>query len=479
MPDESSALKPAATNPAAAKTAANPAAKPDTPPLGLQLIAAEPPPDDISLADMLRFLFDYKYHIAVVALATTALAVLIALIWPPSYEATARLSRPSAAAVRVLADIRSGSTPQWVFGQFLDKLDSRALRRRYFDEQNLLAALVDADKRDGDKPVNAQEVFERKFNQRLTYERIDPPWQGSAPRRGKLPPPQQVEMHLKGREPAQLAAWLNGFIELANQETLAVIQDDLQTDLTYQIRANQEDITRLRRLSEQGRLDRIARLQEADSIKRDDILQRKAALEGRAQQDWQDEKIRLSEQYAIARDLDIVKPIFIEGRWPEDAPAVRTNLRKLPEYTVGSEALAAQIDALDAREGESEQGAAFVPGLRALQQELVLSEENVTINALQARESDDPHIDGLRAQEAALAQRQALSRRLAEDARLTAVRIDQAAYPPYQRLAPKRRLIVAIGAAVGLFLGVLLAFVLHVVKKARVEDEETLPSAAG
>jgi len=45
-----------------------------------------------------------------------------------------------------------------------------------------------------------------------------------------------------------------------------------------------------------------------------------------------------------------------------------------------------------------------------------------------------------------------------EDEGLHAVSIDQAAYPPTNRIKPNRRLIVSLGTVVGLFLGIFLVF---------------------
>jgi LPS O-antigen subunit length determinant protein (WzzB/FepE family) len=44
------------------------------------------------------------------------------------------------------------------------------------------------------------------------------------------------------------------------------------------------------------------------------------------------------------------------------------------------------------------------------------------------------------------------------DEGLHAVSIDQAAYPPTNRIKPNRRLIVSLGTVVGLFLGIFLVF---------------------
>jgi len=53
-----------------------------------------------------------------------------------------------------------------------------------------------------------------------------------------------------------------------------------------------------------------------------------------------------------------------------------------------------------------------------------------------------------------------------------AVTVDQAAYPPKNRIKPDRRLIVSLGTVVGLFLGIFLVFFVSFVQKQRETHSE-------
>jgi chain length determinant protein (polysaccharide antigen chain regulator) len=88
-----------------------------------------------------------------------------------------------------------------------------------------------------------------------------------------------------------------------------------------------------------------------------------------------------------------------------------------------------------------------------------LSSESET---LKNRKSDDPFIEGLRD----LQEKLALLRSIKIEAEgMHAVTVDQAAYPPKNRIKPNRRLIVSLGTVVGLFLGIFLVFVVSFVQK--------------
>ena len=80
---------------------------------------------------------------------------------------------------------------------------------------------------------------------------------------------------------------------------------------------------------------------------------------------------------------------------------------------------------------------------------------NAEIAILKDRKSDDPFIMGLRDLQESLALLRSIK---IEDEGLHAVSIDQAAYPPTNRIKPNRRLIVSLGTVVGLFLGIFLVF---------------------
>jgi chain length determinant protein (polysaccharide antigen chain regulator) len=88
----------------------------------------------------------------------------------------------------------------------------------------------------------------------------------------------------------------------------------------------------------------------------------------------------------------------------------------------------------------------YYRGYRALNAEILM---------LKSRKSDDPFIMGLRDLQESLALLRSIK---IPDEGLHAVSIDQAAYPPTNRIKPNRRLIVSLGTVVGLFLGIFLVF---------------------
>ncbi len=102
----------------------------------------------------------------------------------------------------------------------------------------------------------------------------------------------------------------------------------------------------------------------------------------------------------------------------------------------------------------------YYRGTRALRTE---------IEILTNRKSDDPFITGLRDLQENLALLRSIN---INTERLHSVSIDQAAYPPKNRIKPNRRMIVSVGTAAGLFLGIFLAFFASFVMKLKEEHSE-------
>ena len=94
---------------------------------------------------------------------------------------------------------------------------------------------------------------------------------------------------------------------------------------------------------------------------------------------------------------------------------------------------------------------------------------NAEIEYLNNRKSDDPFISGLRD----LQEQLALLRSIKFDQeKMSAVLIDQAAYPPKYPIKPNRRLIVSLATVVGLFSGIFLAFFIEFVQNQRKKHSE-------
>ena len=92
------------------------------------------------------------------------------------------------------------------------------------------------------------------------------------------------------------------------------------------------------------------------------------------------------------------------------------------------------------------------------------------ISTLKSRPSNDPFISGLRDLQEELSRLRSVT---IDESVLHATTIDQAAFPPEQRIKPKRKLIVVLGFVLGLMLGIFGAFFINFLENQRREEETT------
>ncbi|NMY95201.1 Wzz/FepE/Etk N-terminal domain-containing protein [Pseudomonas proteolytica] len=259
---------------------------------------------------------------------------------------------------------------------------------------------------------------------------------------------------------------LNGFIDYA----IANERDQIAADLNVIVK------NRLNELK--GKLDaarsgydiekeaKIASLSEGDHLRRAQLQDELKALRAQLKNLRMDRMAQLNEAIGIAKSLGIQKPTTPSsmgdaGR--DGVPSVmRTeiNNQKIPLYFMGVDALEAERTALRQRKSDD-----FTDGrIGQIAKELQLLQSNRQIEVLNSRENEDLFLAGvqpLRAEEARL-------RNLNIDiSRLKLVTIDQQALEPLAPIKPRKLLIVAIGMLLGGILGLVLAYVRHLVSAAR------------
>ena len=414
--------------------------------------------DEISLYDIMQAVLRYRFHIVGITLACTLIAALYAIMAPPLYQAASYLSAPDLIDIQVLQG--SGQfTPKSVFRRFTENFHSRALRWQYFEENKLLDALVD----ETIPAANPYQVFERRFNRFLSHEWIinNDNKKSDVFQSGNV-----FKTTLQGKDAVLLAEWLNGFIGLVQNVTITSIKQDITAKLAHEQKGITDEIERLRIYAEKIRLDEVQRLEEADNLKRREIENSIRALKDRVRQQHKDRQRQLDESHRIAENLGISDLALMATNIGKSiqTPDVVVNLQDMPVYARGTKALMAEIEAL----GDRAEDEAFVNGLRELQQQLQLLEENPTILALQNRQSDDPYIGNLRELQKKWDELATRAGRLAADTDIKAVTIEQYATPPMQRIKPRRKLIVGVGLIAGLMASALIVIMLSLMSQGRV-----------
>ncbi len=467
---------------------------------------AQPFEDDtIDLYELWITLWSKKWLVIGVTVIVALGSVVYALLQPPVFKAEALLLPPDEkkfkslnVGVRGLQGVQ-GITSGGVFAEFNKNLRSRILQKKFIQEFGLMELLA-PERTPETRNEDIYKGFAKMF--KIETEKI-------------------TSISIKLHDPEVAAQWVNDYVKFMDKETISKLIEKIQNSIANQIRdidytiSSKREMAHIRRTDQitgientiaakrkgvkQRRLDQITGIENTIAAKRELVKQRRldqitgientiAAKREGAKQRRLDQILRFKEAILIADSLGIKKredaTSFIKSAQMNLDIITSTN----PLYYAGSKELQAEINTLEQRISDDP----FISGLRDLQEELArlnaiksddptisglrdLQEELSRLNAiksddptipglrdlqeelarLNAIKSDDPFIDGLRDLQENLA---LLNQIKIEDEGLHAVTIDQAAYPPKNRIKPNRRLIVSLGTVVGLFLGIFLVF---------------------
>ncbi len=435
--------------------------------------------DTIDLYELWLTLWNRKWLVIAVTVVAALGSIVYALLQPPVYKVEAFMLPPTVKDIQALnipgAEGISVITPAGVFDEFKKNLSSRTLQKKFILENNLMELLAPErtpETRDEDIYAGFAELFEL----------------GTVNGSTSL----SIELH-----DAEIAAeWVNDLINFFDTETISRLVANTRNTIANRIRDIEYTISSKRQMVKLRREDQIDELEYSIASKRqiakkrreDQIDELEYSIASKRQMAKQRREDKIEEiEYSIASkrqmakqrkdDLiksyeeaaktakslgimtgftqqtklvepisGIVKSTTQNGVKTDSSPIAQMNVdiatATTPLFFIGYDALDAELDNLKSRTDDDP----FIPGLRDLQENL---------NRLRSIRSDDPFIDGLRDLQEELALLNSIQ---IEEEGLSAVNIDQAAFPPKHRIKPNRRLIVSLGAVVGLFSGIFLAF---------------------
>lgn len=284
--------------------------------------------NEMDLSDLWNMLVRWKVTVIGVAFVTFVVIVANAFLNSPVpvYKSRASLSLPSESDIEGI----QGYTREKVFGAFVQNLKSRAVRLRYFNENKLL------DKLEPGRDSDAEQVFEERFNKMLSVHSIGT----------------QADVSFEGANARLAAEWVNGFVKLANEETVRALVE--------------ADISRWNTLKGE-RESKIKALRMSIANKRKDAKREREA-----------QIIRLEEMALIAERIGIKDNILTSG--------VISYSASMPLYMRGAKALRAEASVLRERKSDDP----FISKIRDLQSQLahIQSESAKSKLAL----SDFPHV---------------------------------------------------------------------------------------
>ena len=242
-------------------------------------------------------------------------------------------------------------------------------------------------------------------------------------------------------------------VELERQE----IADDLESLINNRLSSLDMKMEAQRANYNASKEAKIAALLEESALNRARLQDELAALREELKTRRTHRIQKFNEAIAIAESLGIrtpTTPSAMTQSTRSGTQVIRTEVtnQEIPLYFMGTEALAAERDALANRESDD-----FIePRIAEIQSELAMLENNREVEILQERDQEDLYLTDL----AELREEAARLKGIKLDTeRLRLVRLDQLALQSLNPIKPKKAMIIALGLVLGGMLGVFIALV--------------------
>lgn len=403
--------------------------------------------DEIDLIELFQSLWAQKWLISGAAAVVAAAAGAYAFLVTPVYEVQSLL-RP--ALIKDLDELNGTGvytlTPADALKKVGASLDSYETRLGYFQaNKSLFEGLAKSDR-------SSEQAFEAFSREKFVLLKPDPKKLDNFS--------DYVGIQISYPEDLDGVAITNGLVAYAINAERERIAADFQVVIANRLNTVDRQINAARANYEADKSSRIARLKEADSLKRAELQDELKALRQQLRTKRMNRIAQLDESIAIAKSLGISKPttpaaMGDEGRAAQgQGSVIRTevNNQQIPLYFMGTETLQAERDALNARGSDD-----FTePRIAEIAKELKLLEQNRKIEVLKNRKDEDLFLRQL----AQLREEEARLKGLDLDlSALTLARVDQPAVQPLEPKSPKKLLIMVIGLVLGGAFGVFVALI--------------------
>lgn len=268
--------------------------------------------DEIDLRELWQKLVEGKWLITITTLFVTLGAAAYTQLVTPTYKASTYLLAPLVQDIQELNQKELNHkeySSESVFARYLLNMQSRNLRQTFFEQQQLLALYTH-----GKTNVDAFEVFEKNFHQKLIIEK---------PAKADPKPYTELSFELKNSQPELTAQHLNAYVAFIANHTKQELLAEVQFEIANQTKLINEQIVSKKELAEQRRRDRIKQLEESL------IIAQQLGIEQQTQLSQSDNKLYM-------------------------------------DYNRGTRALKAELAVLKARESDEP----FIDGLRNLQERI-------------------------------------------------------------------------------------------------------------
>lgn len=412
-------------------------------------VSSTPSGGEIDLFKLVRHVCQRRVLILGIAFLCSFIGIGYAYIVTPVYEASTTL-RP--VAINQLDALNRSKIyslpPSEALKRVGAALDSYSARFEFFRSRPDLVSVFQSDGQ------SLEEAFEDFNRNTLTLVQSDPKKEDLLS--------SYIGLRMRYEKGIDGAAILNDFVAYVIERERIQLSRDLQIIVENRLAELGAKLNSAIAEYQAGKESRIARLEEADAIKRAELNDELKAIRVQLKLRREARLDQLNEAISIAKSLGLRKPStpsLMADEVVGSGSVIKTeiNNQQVPLYFMGAEVLEAERNALRKRTSDD-----FAePRIAKIRKELVMLSTNRKVQMLKARENEAAFLEGI---EALRVER---TRLLGIDTKLeglSLVSIDQRAIAIQKPIKPNKSLIVILTFVVGLIIGLVVALLRGVYK---------------
>jgi len=257
-------------------------------------------------------------------------------------------------------------------------------------------------------------------------------------------------------------AILNGFVDYAIAAERQQVGADLKVIVNNRLTELKGKIDAARSNYDTDKESKIAKLLEADRLKRAQLQDELSALRLQMKMERTNRLAELAEAISIAKSMGIrtpTTPSSMADATRSSGQVMRTevNNQKIPLYFMGTEALEAERAALQQRTSDDFTN----PRIAEIGKELQLLESNREVEVLRKRGNEDIFLQDVEPLRAEVARLRGLN---IDMSNLKLVTIDRRAQEPLSPVKPKKPLVIALSLVGGMLLGLMIALIRYFIR---------------